>query len=355
MFDKITKPTILIDKSKALKNIKMMTAKAEEKGLIFRPHFKTHQSVEVGKWFRENGVDKATVSSVEMAAYFVKNGWKDLTIAFPVNVREVREINKLAKKINLNLLIESREAAIFLDENLKSEVGIFIKIDVGYNRAGIGSDNFHYIADLILFLQQTKKLKFQGLLTHAGHTYQCRGFEEIKEVHYSQMKKMKDLKKSLGHQYDNILLSIGDTPSCSLMDDFFGIDELRPGNFVFYDIMQKEIGSCEYEDIAIAVALPVVAKHKERNEIVVYGGGVHLSKESCETQFGKTFGLPVELTENGWSEPIKDSYVKSLSQEHGIIKLNKKMLEKINIGDLIGVLPVHSCLTVNLLKELMIL
>lgn len=355
MFDNIIKPTILIDKSKALNNIRKMKSKTDEKGLILRPHFKTHQSAEVGKWFKEEGVDKATVSSVEMAEYFVKNGWKDLTIAFPVNIREIAAINKIAKKTTLNLLIESRETAIFLDEKIKSNVGIFIKINVGYNRAGISPDEFHYIADLVLFLQETKRLKFKGLLTHAGHTYNCHSFEEIEDIHYDQLKKMKDLKQSLGHQYEDLILSIGDTPSCSLMDDFFGIDELRPGNFVFYDIMQKNISSCDYDDIAICVAAPIVAKHPSRNEIVVYGGGVHLSKESIETNYGKIFGLPVALNENSWGEPLADSYVRSLSQEHGIIKLNKEDFEKYQVGDLIGILPVHSCLTVNLLRNFEVL
>ena len=355
MFDKIVKPTLLISRKIAENNIKTMVQKCESKGLIFRPHFKTHQSADVASWFKDAGVDKAAVSSVEMAEYFVKNGWKNLTIAFPVNQREINSINKLAKKITLNLLVENRESAIFLDEKLKADVGIFVKINVGYNRTGVLADNFHYIADLVLFMQESKRLKFKGLLTHAGHTYQCKSYEEVEEVHYEQLKKMKDLNKSLGHQYEDILLSIGDTPTCSMMDDFFGIDELRPGNFVYYDLMQTEIGSCTYEQIACCVAAPVVAKHSERNEITVYSGGVHLSKESVETKFGKTFGLPVLLNNSSWSDPIKNSFVRSVSQEHGIIKMDQEEFDKIEIGELIGILPVHSCLTANLLKNRMLI
>ncbi len=79
---------------------------------------------------------------------------------------------------------------------------------------------------------------------------------------------------------DHLKLSVGDTPGCSLLPDFPGVDEIRPGNFVFYDAEQLEIGSCASNQIAVALACPIVARHPERNEVVLYGGAIHLSKES---------------------------------------------------------------------------
>ncbi len=76
-----------------------MAQKAKAHNLIFRPHFKTHQSAEIGNWFKDEGVNKITVSSVQMAEYFAESGWKDILIAFPVNIRETEQINRLASKI----------------------------------------------------------------------------------------------------------------------------------------------------------------------------------------------------------------------------------------------------------------
>jgi len=104
---KLKRPTLLLDKEKCLHNIQKMKEKADKNGVKFRPHFKTHQSAEVGEWFRDAGVEAITVSSVTMARYFASHGWKDISIAFPVNFAEVDEINELAKTIRLNLLIES--------------------------------------------------------------------------------------------------------------------------------------------------------------------------------------------------------------------------------------------------------
>jgi len=127
------------------------------------------------------------------------------------------------------------------------------------------------------------------------------------------------------------------------------VDELRPGNFIFYDVMQHLLGSCRTEDIAISVACPVVAKHPERNEIVVYGGGVHLSKEGIAYRGETIYGFAGTFTGNGWRLPDKQSYMKKLSQEHGIIHASDELMRKVAVGDLLAVMPVHSCLVPPLL------
>src|SRR5690554_8222903 len=115
----ITRPTLIVDKEKCLQNIAKMAKKAKEYGLKFRPHFKTHQSAAIGAWFREFGVNAITVSSVHMGEYFSDNGWKDITIAFPLNILEMDRINKLAETANLNLSLENNRAAEVLAQNLK--------------------------------------------------------------------------------------------------------------------------------------------------------------------------------------------------------------------------------------------
>lgn len=126
----IKRPTLILDKEKALRNIKTMAEKARKSRVTFRPHFKTHQSAEVGEYFRSRDVSAITVSSVDMARYFANQGWKDITIAFPVNLRQIDEINGLAKKMQLNLLVESDETIHYLKLNLKYPVDVWIKVDV---------------------------------------------------------------------------------------------------------------------------------------------------------------------------------------------------------------------------------
>ena len=103
----ITVPTIVLDETRVRRNIARMAAKARANRVRFRPHFKTHQSAQIGEWFRAEGVQAITVSSVRMAEYFAAHGWQDITIAFPANVREIAAMNRLASQVQLHLLVES--------------------------------------------------------------------------------------------------------------------------------------------------------------------------------------------------------------------------------------------------------
>ena len=110
----ITKPTLLVDEKKCRENIQKMVEKAKRNDVTLRAHVKTHQSLSVGKWLKEAGIEKITVSSLEMAKYFSKE-WGDITVAFPVNILEIATINLLASCIQLNLLVENRETIDFLN------------------------------------------------------------------------------------------------------------------------------------------------------------------------------------------------------------------------------------------------
>lgn len=327
-----------------------MFLKAQNNNVNFRPHFKTHQSLEIGRWFKKLGVDKITVSSLEMANYFSKE-WNDITVAFPVNILEIETINQLAEKIQLNLLIESTDTINFLKTHLKNKISFFIKIDVGTNRTGILPTNINKIDEILTISNDSDQLNFKGFLAHAGHTYNCRSNKEIIAIHKQSTRVLTPLKKLYQKRSPNLIISVGDTPGCSVADDFSELDEIRPGNFVFYDLTQNQIGSCHTNQIAVAMACPVVAIHKERNEIIVYGGGVHFSTDRLEDdKSGTIFGKVVEKRNNTWGPVITDMYVKSLSQEHGIIAVPESKISGYKPGDYLMILPVHSCMTANLMK-----
>jgi D-serine deaminase-like pyridoxal phosphate-dependent protein len=44
-------------------------------------------------------------------------------------------------------------------------------------------------------------------------------------------------------------------------------------------------------------------------------------------------------------------YLRSLSQEHGIVVVPPTEISKYKIGDILIVLPVHSCMTVDLMRQ----
>jgi D-serine deaminase-like pyridoxal phosphate-dependent protein len=347
----IKKPTLLLNSETCLKNIRAMACKARDSQAFFRPHFKTHQSATLGEWFRREGTSAITVSSVSMAQYFALHSWKDITIAFPVNILEIEEINKLASSISLNLLIESEETSLFLSKRLTSECGFFIKIDTGYHRTGVEVSNMQLI-DRILSVTRTSKLQFKGFLTHSGNAYHIKDRQELIHIQQIASEILLLLKKQYIQQYPDLIISVGDTPTCSQLSALPGTDEIRPGNFVFFDVMQFALGSCTLEEIAVALICPVVAIHPNRQEAVIYGGAIHLSKDRTllPPDPEPVYGLAVSWDGEKWDTRQLLGKVSALSQEHGIISLTQAGFN-LKPGDLVAILPVHSCLTANLMRK----
>ena len=349
MKQKITKPTLLINEDIVKQNIVRISTKAKEQNVTFRPHFKTHQSIEVGEWFRSIGTKKITTSSLGMAEYFSNHGWQDITVAFPVNILEMETINTLAKKISLGLLVESEQVISLLAKNCVSKVNIWLKIDTGYHRTGLDWQNKDQILQCASIIQNSRLLNFAGLLTHGGNSYHTPK-EEIPSLFAQGIVRMNEVKEYLlDNGIDHCLISVGDTPGCSLSNSFTGADEIRPGNFVYYDAQQFALGACTFDQIGALIACPVVALHPDRNEAIIYGGAIHLSKDVVVWEGNKSFGLVCLPDKNNWAKILPNAFVKSLSQEHGVVSLSEANMSTLKEGDLLYIIPAHSCLAANLL------
>lgn len=348
----VTRPTLIVDPQRVRRNIDRMARKLERAGVRLRPHFKTHQSAQIGEWFRQAGVEAITVSSVDMARYFADAGWTDITLAFPFNPRQLDEIRELAGRTELGLLVDDEGSAERIVQ-LDLPARVWIKVDTGYGRAGISWKQQERITRLAAAVDDGRTATFAGLLTHAGHSYAARDRNRILAIHGETLERMAAARESLlSTGIERCAISIGDTPCCSAAEDFSGVDEARPGNFVFFDLTQAELGSCADEEIAVAVACPVVGVHPERGRIVLYGGAIHLSKDSLEEASGRrVYGYLARLGDRGWGGADRGCPLISVSQEHGIVAVDSGEIDRWKIGDVALVLPVHSCLTAEMFDE----
>lgn len=341
----ITSPTLVINETKVLANIKEMANKAKNAGVEFRPHFKTHQSKIISELFRQQGVTGITVSSIKMAHYFVEHGWLDVTIAFPFNILEIDLLNKLSAKAKINILVVDGDVVRFLENKLDHKIYAYIELDSDTGRSGVPFKNKEQIQELITNIDLATNIEFAGFYTHVGHTYKCKSADQVRVLAEKVLIQLDTL-------HDEFYSSIcfGDTPSCSVLNSFGSVSQISPGNFVFYDWMQHQIGTCKKSDIAIALFCPVVAKFEGRKELLIHGGAVHLSKEYLIRENGEHyFGVVADKNENGWGTVLPQCYVKSISQEHGIVSCTDKFFDTVKVGDLLPILPVHSCLTADLM------
>lgn len=348
--DSIVTPTMIVDREKVQDNISRMSIKASGQGIRFRPHFKTHQSAAVGEWFRPYGVRAITVSSLEMAVYFANHGWDDILVAFPINLRQLDVVASLAARIHLSVLVESIQSVEILGKKIAHPLDIWIKIDSGNGRTGIDWRDGERTLEILRAASHFARLTIRGLLTHAGNTYSAASIEEICQRYQASVQRMLELRAALesaggGHME----VSVGDTPGCSLCESLGAVDEIRPGNFVFFDSMMLKLGVCRFDQVASVVACPVVALHPEREEVLIYGGAVHLSKDYFLEDGKVKHGYIVPLGPEGWGTPLEGAYMARLSQEHGIMHLPQKYSGSIAIGGLVGVVPAHVCLAVSAL------
>ncbi len=345
----VTRPTLIVFEDRARRNIRRMLAKSTSAGVTLRPHFKTHQSVEVAAWFAAEGVDRITVSSLTMAEKFSAASWLDITLAFLLNPLQLPKISRLAANLaarggSLGITIDSPEAAAALATIAAPHPEVWLKIDTGYHRTGIPWNDTKLLNEVVRNLPQPPT----GILTHAGHSYHTSGAKALKELWVETLQNMQAARTAL--RQSDLLISVGDTPTCSTVNDVSGVDEIRPGNFVYYDLMQLQIGSCLAEHLAAAVACPVVGLYPERGQVVIHGGAIHLSKEPLEENGALIFGKP------GLLEPgriVAEAAVTELSQEHGTITFKEGAFPApgtLAIGDLLLIWPVHSCLAADLLE-----
>lgn len=354
----IRRAMALIDRGRAEANLARFAARAGRDGIVFRPHFKTHQSAAVAEWFRAAGVTRAAVSSAGMAAYFAAHGWTDLTLAIGANPLETAAYDELAGRIRLGLTIDSPAACEALLASLTRPVALWIEIDTGHGRSGIAWDDNAGLIALASCLQSALAdpryggpgHHLAGLLTHGGQSYEARSSQEAAAVLADVRERLLAARAALnGARLPAGLLSAGDTPGLAACADWSGFDEVRPGNFIFCDLMQLAIGACAETDLACAVACPVIGVYPQRGEAIVHAGAVHLSSERLDAAGRAIFGRLLGLSKEGFAGLLAGWEVTGLAQEHGRLYAGteraKAELAELRPGDLVLIAPVHACLT----------
>ena len=218
-------------------------------------------------------------------------------------------------------------------------------MDCGYHRAGVDPLKPESV-QLARQLAASDNIDFKGILTHAGHSYHCSGPAEIIKVARQERDVMVQFANRL--YQDGIAsqaVSVGSTPTAMHAPDWQGVTEIRPGNYVFFDKFQADIGSCRPEQVAATVLTTVAAHYPAHNQMLIDAGALALSKDLGADHLGDKidFGSVV-------NHPRLRLF--SISQEHGLITANDPLaFEKFPVGSLLQIIPNHSCLTAALFAK----
>ena len=351
--DQIATPAFVVDHDGFRSNCDRMRNKAAASGVRFRPHVKTHKTVE-GALLQHGGAPgPITVSTLAEAEFFAAAAFDDITYAVPIDGRKLSRAADLAQRVRLHLLIDTPEALEQLESFGRTRgvrFSVFLKVDSGARRAGV-DPAAPASAELARRMTSSDAIEAAGVLTHAGHSYQARTRAEILAMAKEEAEILTRFRSKVGAS--EMLRSVGATPTASVVDRFPDTDEVRPGNYVFFDAFQTTLGSCDLAECAASVLVTVISIHPERNKLIVDGGALAFSKDTGPTHLEPDFGYGIVCDRA--LRPLPLRFV-ALSQEHGQIVGRERIdFASHPIGSRLRIVPNHSCLTAAMFDRYWIL
>ena len=282
-----------------------------------------------------------TVSTLAEAEYFADHGFRDVLVAAAQPPQKLDRAGALIDRgVKVTLVTDDVAAARAIADH-RGSFRVLIELDSGDRRAGISADD-----DALLEIARVLEGKFAGVMTHAGHSYECRDVACIKDVaEHERATVVRAASRLREAGIECEVVSVGSTPTMTHAENLDGVTEGRPGVYMFQDLFQAEIKSCSIEDIALTVLTSVIGLKKSGNQLLVDSGALALSKDrsTAATTHDSGYGAVWDLD----GEPaFGSSIVQRVYQEHGVVGSDSALpYERLQVGAKVRVAPNHSCIT----------
>ncbi|MBM4162174.1 MAG: hypothetical protein FJ217_13885 [Ignavibacteria bacterium] len=343
-------PSLLLDRDLLERNLTAMQDRANKLGVALRPHIKTHKCVEIANHQIDLGARGITVSTFYEAEQFSAAGFNDITWAFPLPPVYAPRVAELYEKSRIRVVVDSPEAAGHIDNVARvtgQRIHVWLKVDCGFHRVGV--DPHSVLAEeLIRNLSTSTTLIFDGILSHSGQSYSAHNRGEI--LAYAEQERfvmIEFAERMRDRGYNVPMISVGSTPAMSVAENLKGIDEARPGNYVFYDYTQAMLGSCSIADCALSVLASVVSHQPGASYFITDAGALALSKDPGPTHIRNDMDMGIIYEDYERKRLHPHLHYRTLSQEHGkVVTVDPRFIEgKFKVGDKVRILEHHSCLT----------
>jgi D-serine deaminase-like pyridoxal phosphate-dependent protein len=341
-------PLVVVHRERLLANIEDMAKFAGEQGVVLRPHVKTHKTWEIAQMQLSAGAAGLTCAKLGEAEAFLQRGAKSVLVAYPlVGKRKVERLFDLMARFpeaEVQTLVDSSRQV----DELAAEAAVrgvqlplWVKVDSGLRRCGVQPGL--QAVELARHVKRSPGLLLLGLLTHAGHAYGAASYEQVQEIGRSEAQCLLETAAMLRAEgVDGLGISVGSTPTVKVSGAVEGVTEIRPGNYVFYDATQVRLGVVAPERCALRVFAQVVSR-PEAGRIVIDAGAktLALDKGAHGSDAVSGYGMIV-----GHEQAV----IERLSEEHGVVRIPEA--SGIAVGDVLEIIPNHSCPVVNLTDEL---
>jgi len=303
-------PALLIDLDIMERNLARAGAYCREHGLRLRPHTKTHKTPAIGRRQLDSGAAGLTVAKVGEAEVMLKAGTPDLLLAYPViGARKLARLTEVARKTRLTVALDSLVAARGLSDAAREaqvNVGVLAEVDVGMGRVGVtpGPE----LIQLAQAIERLPALAFEGIAFYPGHIRDAAS-AEIAELARLLDCILRDLRKA---GLEARIVSGGSTPTLFRSHEIRGLNEIRPGTYVFNDVNTVLSGGCAFEACAASILVTVVSTSRP-GQMIVDGGSKTFSSDRV-LRGDNTFGRLVEAP--------ACAFVK-MNEEHGYVDVTR--------------------------------
>ncbi|HZK78492.1 MAG TPA: alanine racemase [Gemmatimonadaceae bacterium] len=333
-------PCLVLDRGILERNLRRMSDAVHRHGVALRPHLKTAKSADVARLATAGEAGGVTVSTLAEAEYFAEHGFRDIMLANALPPQKLSRAEALAfQGVVVTLVTDDAEMARAIAEH-PGRFKVLVEIDSGDRRAGVSPDG-----DQLVEVATALGDKLAGVMTHAGHSYGCRSIDCVVDVAEGERLAVVTAAARLRDAGLNCeVVSVGSTPTMTHARNLDGVTEARPGVYMFQDLFQAEIGSCEKSDIAMTVLASVIGYNQDASRILIDAGAIALSKDRSTqaTQHDAGYGEIRDIN-NGYA--FGKCIVERAYQEHGAATCEPGVVEKVKIGTRVRVAPNHACLT----------
>ncbi|MCC6519486.1 MAG: alanine racemase [Tabrizicola sp.] len=335
-------PALLLDAEKMQRNMQRLDDHTRALGVTLRPHVKTAKSVEVIRHLFKGGTGPITVSTLAEAEVFFGAGYTDILYCVGVAPGKLERIISLRQKgCDLAVILDSVAQA-----QAVAEAGIpaLIEIDSDGHRSGLAPDD-PVLVEIGRILHHGGVLR--GVVTHAGESYTVSGLDAhaaFAEAERAAAVRAAETLRAAGLSCP--VVSVGSTPTAHAARDLTGVNELRAGVYMFFDLVMAGIGVCTIDDIAISVLTSVIGHQTKRGWIMVDAGWMAMSRDRGTASQAVDQGYGVVCDIEG--RPYPDLVLTACNQEHGIISRRpgtSGQLPDLPVGTLLRILPNHACAT----------
>ncbi len=334
-------PALLIDLDRMERNLCRVAQYAKEHELRLRPHTKTHKTPAIGKKQIELGAVGLTVAKVGEAEVMLASGSPDLLVAYPViGQGKLRRLMEVARKTKVTVALDSIQAARQLSDAARAarvSIDVLVEADVGMHRCGVAIGE--ELLTLARGVARLPRLSLEGVAFYPGH---IRAASEENQRLLDQL--TADVQQIVEdfHKADLPLkiLSAGSTPLLFQSHEFPGINEIRPGTYVFNDINCVRSGVATWDDCAVTIMTSVVSNARP-GYIIIDGGSKTFSSDRLAGSNELTFGHTIEAPE---------AVFFNMNEEHGYLD-TRKCERDFQIGDRLRLVPNHVCVAMNLHEQ----